>query len=224
MSDDEACLRRQLILICRLAYERGYLCGTEGNISALLPDRTLLSTASATCKGLIEETDLVLTDLEGNLLSASSGRKISTELRLHLVAYKARADIKAIVHAHPTTAVGFTVSDIPLTESVLPEVVCTLGSIPTAPYATPSTDEVPESIKDYVQFHDAILLDHHGAITFGADLFDAFFKMETVEHFAQTMLVARTLGSPRSLSGAQVDKLMSIRGVYGLKRPVKLYS
>lgn len=139
---------------------------------------------------------------------------------MHLRAYKERPDILAIVHAHPVTAVGFTVAGKSLDRSILPEVVCTMGSIPTAPYATPSTDEVPDSIAELAKDHDAILLDHHGAITFGVDIWSAFYKMETVEHYAKTLFVAEALGGSRVLSSQAISQLMAIRSIYGLTRPV----
>lgn len=222
---DELALRQELIEVCRLVYQRNYACGTEGNLSIRLNDSLILSTSSQTCKGRIKASELLLSDLDGNLLPSlyqSKGNKLSTELRMHLLAYKRRPDVKAIVHAHPATAVGFTVAGRSLSDCVLPEVVCTLGSIPTAPYATPSTDEVPESISPFLDEYDAILLDHHGAITMGTDIWDAFYKMETVERFAQTLLVAELLGGPKQLETAQLQKLLSIRSVYGLTRPVKI--
>ena len=222
---DELALRQELIEVCRQLYQRGYACGTEGNLSIRLPDGNLISTASQTCKGRIKASELLLSSPAGDLLPSiyqSNALKLSTELRMHLIAYKLRPDIKAIVHAHPCTAVGFTLAGRKLSDCVLPEVVCTLGVIPTAPYATPSTEEMPESIRPFLAEHDAIMLDHHGAITLGADIWDAFYKMETVEHFAQTMLVAELLGGPRSLEAGQLDKLMGIRSVYGLTRPVKI--
>jgi L-fuculose-phosphate aldolase len=215
--------RKDLIEVCRLAYQRGYLCGTEGNLSIRISERTILSTASATCKGRIEDADLLICDQEGNLIPSSSqrnGARLSTELKMHLRAYSERPDIFAIVHAHPVTAVGFTVAGKSLEQAVLPEVVCTMGSIPTAPYATPSTDEVPDSIGELARTHDAILLDHHGAITFGADIWSAFYKMETLEHFAKTIMVAELLGGTQALPKQRVEQLLSIRSVYGLTRPV----
>ena len=216
-------LRTQLIEVCHLAYQRGYLCGTEGNLSIRIDENQILSTASNTCKGRISDSDLLLSDSAGNLISSAFHRadaKLSTELKMHLRAYKMRPDIRAIVHAHPVTAVGFTVAGKNLEKAVLPEVVCTMGSIPTAPYATPSTDEVPDSIEVLAVNHDAILLDHHGAITFGSDIWSAFFKMETVEHFAKTLLVAEMLGGSKALSSKQVAELLAIRSIYGLTRPI----
>lgn len=222
---EETAARQELVEVCRLLYKRSYLCGTEGNLSLRLSSGQLLSTASQTCKGRIKPNQILLSDLEGNLLPSlyqSKDQKLSTEFSMHLLVYKMRPDLKAIVHAHPHTAVGFTLAGKGLESCHLPEVVCTLGSIPTAPYATPSTSEVPDSIAPFVSHHDAILLAHHGAITMGADIWDAYYKMETVERFAQTLLVAQMLGGARELEADQLDKLMQIRSVYGLTRPVKL--
>jgi L-fuculose-phosphate aldolase len=155
--------------------------------------------------------------LNGRLVEGSA--QPSTELKMHLIAYRMRPDVKAVVHAHPTAAVGFSVAGLPLTQCVLPEVVCTLGNIPVAPYATPSTDEIPASLSPYLHDHDAIVLDHHGALTLGKDIWDAYYKLETVEHFAQTMLVAHILGGPKPLYSSQVKKLISICSTYGLRPP-----
>lgn len=222
-SSDEKTARQTLIEVCRLTYDRGYLCGTEGNLSIRLADGSILSTASATCKGRIGDEDLLISDLDGELVEASRKRaeaKLSTELKMHLRAYKVRPDIKAIVHAHPVTAVGLTVAGKSLETPVLPEVVCVLGSIPTAPYATPSTDQVPDSIEQLAKSHDAIMLDHHGAITFADTIWNAFYKMETVEHFAKTLLVAEQVGGAKALSRQQLDELLRVRSVYGLTRPI----
>lgn len=222
---EELALRQELIEVCRLVYQRNYTCGTEGNLSIRLGNGLVISTASGTCKGRIKASDVLLSDLDGNLLPSiyqSNGNKLSTELAMHLLAYRKRPDINAIVHAHPCTAVGYTVAGRSLSQRTLPEVVCTLGTVPTAPYATPSTEEVPQSLAPYLEDYDAIMLDHHGAITMGKDIWDAYYKMETLEHFAQTMLVADLLGGAQELENGQVEKLMKIRAVYGLTRPVKV--
>ncbi len=217
MPEKEA--RKDLAEVCRLSYIRGYVCGLEGNFSIRLQENLVLSTPSGICKGRVEPEDLILTNLEGTLCSRANGR-CSTELAMHLTAYAARPDISAIAHAHPPVAVGFTVAGMPLTSCVLPEVVCSLGAIPTAPYATPSTPEVSESIKELVLEYDALLLDHHGALTLGTTIWDAFYKLETLEHYAKTMLVAHQLGGSIPLCATQVHKLLAIRAVYGLTRPL----
>lgn len=222
LSMNESRARRSIIDVARLAYQRGYICSTEGNFSIRLGDDTIVSTPSGTCKARIEAEDLVLTDLDGAVLpgSAGNGRRPSTELMMHLTAYRRRPDIRAVVHAHPTVTVGFTVAGLPLTKCVLPEVVCTLGEIPVVPYATPSTGEVSAGIADYIEKHDALVLDHHGVLTVGSDIWEAFYRLETVEHHAQTMLVAHMLGGVKPLKSSQVKRLLEIRSVYGLTRPL----
>lgn len=219
---DENQARKDLYDVCRLAYARGYISGTEGNFSVRLDENLLIATPAGTCKGRLGPDQFVVTDIEGLPIESKHYSRLqpSTELEMHLTVYKARPDVRAVVHAHPTVAVGFTVAGIPLTQCVLPEVVCTLGTIPTAPYATPSTAEVSAGIEQLIRQHDAVMLDHHGAITCGADIWDAFYKMETVEHFAQTMLVANLLGGAKPLYSSQVRKLLDIRSVYGFTRPL----
>lgn len=214
-SPEELAARQALAEVSRLCYQRGYITGTEGNFSIRLDENRILTTPRGVCKGRINEADLVVTDINGNPVDAHAALP-STELKMHLAAYRLREDIDAVVHAHPTIAVGFTVAGVSLSTPALPEVVCTIGGIPVAPYATPSTDEVVESIEPFVKKCDALMLDHHGALCLGKDIWDAFYKLETLEHQAQTLLVAHLLGGPKPLSKAQVNSLMAIRSVYGL--------
>lgn len=217
-SDKQKDSRHDLVEVARLCYERRYICGTEGNFSIRMSDDVILTTPAGSCKGKLKQYELVLTDMEGKPLLGETA-KPSTELAMHITCYKNRPDVKAVVHAHPTVAVGFTVAGMSLAKCVLPEVVCTLGSIPVAPYATPSTDEVSESIAEIVTKHDALVLDHHGALTLGKSIWDAYYKLETLEHHAETMLVAHMLGGVNPLRSSQVKKLLDIVGVYGLQKP-----
>lgn len=217
---DEKNARKELVEVCHLAYERRYICGTEGNFSIRLSENVVLTTPKGACKGRLEIGDFVLTNINGELLTNSADTKPSTELGMHLMAYKMRPDISAVVHAHPTCAVGFTVAGIALDQSVLPEVVCTVGTIPTATYATPSTEEVAQSLEPHLKDHDVMMMDHHGALCLGQNIWDAFYKLETLEHYAETVLVAHMLGGVKPLSSEQVQKLVAVRGVYGLTRPL----
>lgn len=218
ITDTHQVERESLVEVGRLCYERRYICGTEGNFSIRLEDDLILTTAASTCKGRLKPDELVLTDLNGKPIVGQT-RRPSTELAMHITAYKARPDIKAIVHAHPTVAVGFTVAGQSLAKCVLPEVVCTVGTIPVAPYATPSTDEVSASISELVTKYDALVMDHHGALALGKDIWDAYYKLETLEHHAETMFIAHLLGGVKPLRKSQVEKLLDIVGVYGLQRP-----
>ena len=141
---------------------------------------------------------------------------------MHLEVYRQRPDVQAVVHAHPPTATGFAVAGIPLDRAVLAEVLTTLGSIPIAEYATPSTTELPEAVRKYIKAHDGMLLANHGALTVGADLFGAYYKMETIEHFAKISLVARMLGRENLISREEVERLQELRGTYGIKAPAPI--
>jgi len=211
----------ELAKVCRWSYERGYISGTEGNFSLRLDDKTLMTTPAGTCKGLLSASDFVLTNLSGEALDLpqNRGKKPSTELKMHLTVYQARPDVMAIAHAHPTTAVAFTVAGKSLNRCVLPEAILTLGQIGIAPYATPSTDEIPQSIAEHLQHTDTILLSHHGALTFGSDIFQAFYRMETLEHQAKTLLIAHMLGGEKTLSREQVEKLFAVCQIYGMSPP-----
>jgi L-fuculose-phosphate aldolase len=127
-----------------------------------------------------------------------------------------------VVHAHPPIATGFAVAGIPLNRAVLAEVLTTLGSIPIAEYATPSTSELPEAVRKYIRAHDGMLLANHGALTVGADVFAAYYKMETIEHFAKISLVARLLGNENLIAREEVERLQQLRGTYGIKAPAPI--
>jgi L-fuculose-phosphate aldolase len=129
---------------------------------------------------------------------------------MHLFIYKEREDVNAIIHAHPPFATSFAVAGLSLEEYVLPEVIVNLGKIPLAKYATPSTDEVPMSIQPLVKSHDAFLLQNHGAVTLGANLKEALYKMEKLEHYAMIILLARILGGEKVLSPEDISKLSEI--------------
>ncbi len=165
---------------------------------------------------------MVVTDFEGRKLSGD--RKASSELKMHLQVYRDRPDANAVVHAHPPTATGFAVAGIALDRAVLAEVVTTLGSIPIAEYATPSTDELPAACSKYLKAHDGLLLANHGALAIGPDLFTAYHRMETIEHFAKITLVTRTLGRENLLSREEVQRLQGLRGMYGISSPAPVCS
>jgi L-fuculose-phosphate aldolase len=216
----ESTLRTDIVEVGRRMYARGYTASNDGNISVRLgPDR-LLMTPKSVCKGFMTPDMMCITDLEGRKLQGD--RDPSSEMLMHLEVYRQRPDAQAVVHAHPPTATGFAVAGIPLDRAVLAEVLTTLGSIPIAEYATPSTAELPEAVHKYIKAHDGMLLANHGALTVGPDLFSAYYKMETIEHFAHISLVARLLGGERLLSRQEVDRLQGLRGMYGIASPAPI--
>jgi L-fuculose-phosphate aldolase len=185
-----------------------------------LDDDRLLTTPKGVSKGFMTPDMMVTTDLEGGKIAGN--REPSSEILMHLVVYHNRPDVKAVVHAHPPTATGFAVAGIPLDRAVLAEVVTTLGSIPIADYGTPSTQDLADAVKKYIKAHDGLLLANHGALTVAGELFAAYYKMETIEHFARISLVARLLGRERLLSREEVLRLQDLRATYGIAAPAPI--
>jgi L-fuculose-phosphate aldolase len=213
-------LRDAIVEVGRRLYARGYTASNDGNISVRLDDGRLLMTPKSVCKGFMTPAMMCITDLEGRKLAGD--RDPSSEMQMHLEVYRQRPDARAVVHAHPPIATGFAVAGIPLDRAVLAEVVTTLGSVPIAEYATPSTKELPDAVRKYVKAHDGMLLANHGALTLGADLFAAYYKMETIEHFAKISLVARLLGRENLIAREEVARLQELRDTYGIKAPAPI--
>jgi L-fuculose-phosphate aldolase len=219
-SDDQ--LRADICEIGRRLWLRGFVASNDGNISVRIgPDR-LLMTPTSVSKGFMTPDMMVITDLDGTLVSGAPGRRPSSEILMHLVAYRERPDVGSVVHAHPPLSTGFAVAGMPLDRAVLAEVVTTLGSIPIADYGTPSTTELADAVRPYVRAHDGLLLANHGALALGKDLFSAYYKMETIEHFAKISLVARQLGRENLLSREEVARLQDLRGTYGIASPAPI--
>jgi L-fuculose-phosphate aldolase len=217
---DEIKLRQDIVEVGRRMYARGYTASNDGNISVRLDAGRLLMTPASVCKGFMSPQMMCITDLTGRKLEGD--RNPSSEMQMHLEVYRQRPDVVAVVHAHPPIATGFAVAGIALDRAVLAEVITTLGSIPIADYATPSTAELPEAVRRYIKAHDGMLLANHGALTVGSDLFSAYYKMETIEHFATISFVARMLGGERLLSRQEVERLQGLRGRYGIASPAPI--
>ena len=196
------------IEVCHRVEAKGFVAAADGNISARLPNGNILVTPTSVNKGFVGAGDLVEISPDG--VQVNGKRKPSSEMDMHLTIYKNRTDVYAVVHCHPVYATAFATARIPLTEYLFPEVIVGLGPIPLAPYATPSTKEVGASIEPFVKTADAILLSNHGVVTYGKDLWDAYFKMEKVEQIAYIQYVARMLGGEKILSGEEVAKLTAI--------------
>ena len=209
-------LREQICDICHKMWQLGWVAANDGNISAKLEDGSFMATPTGISKSFITPEKLVRIDREGNVLEALEGYRPSSEIKMHLRCYEERADVGAVLHAHPTAATGYAVANIPLDEYSMIETVLTLGSIPVTPYGTPSTYEVPDAIAPYLGEHDALLLQNHGALTVGADVVTAYYRMETLELFAKISLNAHLLGGAKELSGENIDRLISMRQGYGI--------
>jgi L-fuculose-phosphate aldolase len=216
----EEAIRAEIVEVGRRMYARGYVASNDGNISARLDAERLITTPKSVSKGFMTPDMMVVVDHQGRKLAGD--RDPSSELPMHLEIYRNRPDVTAVVHAHPPLATGFAVAGIPLTRAVLAEVITTLGSIPIAEYGTPSTSELPEAVRKYIKAHDGLLLANHGAVTCGVGVTAAYYKMETIEHFAKISLVARLLGREHLISREEVERLQGLRGMYGIAAPAPL--
>jgi L-fuculose-phosphate aldolase len=215
MTLDNITRTKELICdICHKMWQQGWVAANDGNVTVKLEDGTFLATPTGVSKCFIEPDMLIRIDENYNVLEAKEGYRPSSEIKMHLRCYKEREDVGAVVHAHPATATGFAVAGKSLDEYSMIETVIAIGSIPLTPYGTPSTNEVPEAIAPYLAEHDVLLLQNHGALTVGADLITAYYRMETLELFAKISLTAHLLGGAKEIEREQIDKLMYLRENY----------
>jgi L-fuculose-phosphate aldolase len=206
-------------LICEIGkrvYDRGYVAANDGNISLKVGPNAIWCTPTGVSKGFMTPDMLVKMDLKGNVISGKN--KPSSEVKMHLRVYGENPEINAVVHAHPAVATSFAIAGIHLDKALLPEAVVNLGNVPVAPYATPGTQEVPDSIAPYCRNYNAVLLANHGALTWGSDLMEAYFRMESLEHYATILMyTGRIIKQSNELNCSQVDELIKMREKMGIK-------
>ena len=205
-------IRREICQYGKKVYDKGFVAATDGNISMRMMGDRLFITPSASCLGTLNVNDLVYVDFNSQVLQSHSNP--SSELPMHLEIYKKRPDVNAIIHTHPANSTAFTVAGENFSEPVLPELILGIGDIPIAKYATPSTNESAIVISDLIKKHDVIILDHHGVVTVGKDLQEAFYKLERLEHAASTLLAAKQLGNINPLNPSDIEKLHKIKQKY----------
>jgi L-fuculose-phosphate aldolase len=205
---DEQTARRDLITVCHLMYERSYVVSSDGNVSVRLDDGRILATPTMTCKGRMTDDLIAVTDIDGNKLNE---RKASSELAMHLLIYRERPDVKAVCHAHPPHGTAFAVAGLAIDQPILSEVILTLGCVPLASYGTPSTDELTQQMQPLVKHHNALLMANHGAVAYGSDLWQAWDRLETLEHTAKIAILSRMLGGSKNLPADAVEKLINVR-------------
>ena len=205
-------LRRELVRFGKWLYRLGYMPATAGNLSVRLDDYRILVTPTGVSKSMLRRSDMAIVDLDGRQLQGC--RRPTSELGMHLAFYQQRPDVQAVVHSHPPLATAFACAGRALDEILSQEAAMTLGPVPLARYATTGTDEVADSLRPFIPAYDAILLANHGAVTCGPTLFDAFCKMETLEHVAQIRLAAQQLGSFTTLEGEREEHLRRARMRY----------
>lgn len=203
-----------IVRIGKLMYERRFIVAGDGNISVKVSEQCILATPTALCKGTLTPDQIVRLDCAGNVIDGEY--QPSSEMKMHLAAYQTRPDIHAVVHAHPPISTGFAVAGIPLDQLILAEMVVNFGAIPLAPYHSPSTAELADSVAEKVRCYDAVLMANHGVMTIGPDLETAYHRLEMVEQFATISLVANVLGKMNTFSSSQLHDLLAMREKSGI--------
>ncbi len=216
-SHEEARLRNGLCEMGKLCYSKGYIVGADGNLSAQLSDGTVLITPAGAMKGFLSPHQIAHIDRAGEVVDG--GPPASSEKGIHLIAYEKRPDVKAVVHCHPPHAVAMTIAGFDLQAPFIPEIIVTIGGIPTAPYGTPGTEELAQTIADIVGCSDTLVMQNHGSVTLGANLLDAFKKLDMIEHTARILWLAHSLGHIQPLAPEKVAKLLATREKLGIRTP-----
>ena len=215
-TDEEARLRRGICRVGELCYQRSYIVGADGNISARVSDGTILITPAGAMKGFLQPEHIAHIDTSGK--PVDDGPKASTEVGIHLASYQERPEMKAMVHAHPPHAVALTIAGIDMQMPIIPEIIVTIGGIPTAPFGTPGTEELPESIRDLIRCSDTLIMQNHGSVCLGANLMDAYKKLDMLEHTARILWLAHVAkGGLDPLPQEAVRKLLDTREMLGIR-------
>lgn len=213
-------LREAIVRVCRLVYEKGWVAANDGNVSVRLDGDRIMCTPTAISKGMVTEDDIIVCDMAGNKMEGQ--RERTSEIAMHVTIYSLRADVRSVLHAHPPVATGFATAGRALDKALLPEVIIQLGAVPLACYGLPGTPALSEGMLPFIPHYDALLLENHGCTCYGRDVWDAFFKMEIVEHFARITFVAEMLGGARPLPREEVEKLFAARGRYGVNSRARM--
>ena len=206
---------KELILeVGRRMYSKNFVAANDGNISAKVSDTELWATPTGVSKGFMTENMLVKMDVDGNIIEG--GCRPSSEIKMHLRLYRENPEIKAVTHAHPPVSTTFAAAGVPLDRAILQESVMLLGVIPVAPYALPGSDALAQSVVPFCHDYNGLLLEHHGAVTWGKDLLQAFYRLESVEYNAQIYMNTRLMGFDHLLSQQRIDELLALRPKWGV--------
>jgi len=207
--------KKQICEIGKRIYDKGFVAANDGNISIRINDNEFLITPTGVSKGSLTPEMIIKVDGKGNVLDGDY--RPTSEMKMHLLVYQERSDIQAVVHVHPPYATAFAIAGIPLDQAIMPESVVYLGTIPVAEYGTPSTAEVPDAVKQFVHEHQGVLLENHGALTWGKDLEHAYYLMESLEFTAKINWIAKQLNGDRELSKQHVQTLVDMKTKMGIK-------
>ena len=213
-TDAEA--KKMIVEIGQRMYLKNFVAANDGNISCKVAEETIWTTPTGVSKGFMSEDEFVKMRLDGTIISQGK-RAPSSEVKMHLRIYKERQDVMAVCHAHPPVATSFAIAGLALNQPIYPEAIVNLGSVPCVHYETPGSEKIPDSIAPYVKNYNALLLANHGAVTWGTSLIEAWYRLESLEHYAMiSMYSINIIGKANMLSSDQINELIQIREKTGL--------
>ena len=215
---DEGGARRDIVEAGRRMYARGFVCGSDGNISARISGTEIIATPSGVAKGFMTGDMLIKLNLDGDVISGSM--KPSSEIKMHLAIYRKAPEIRSVCHAHPPVAAAFSAAGIALDKPFLQESVMLLGVIPVAAYAPPGSGALADGAAAYCSDYHGALLEHHGAVTWGGSVMQGLYRMESVEYTATVAMYSKMMGFTRTLDKGQIDELIAMRANWGITAPL----
>ena len=212
-------LKLQLCEMGRRLWARAYVEGNGGNMAVRVGENLALCTPTLVSKGFMKPEDICLVDFEGRQLAGV--KKRTMEILMHLQIMRRQPRALATVHCHPPHATAFAVAGLEPPGCLLPEFEIFIGKVPIAPYRTPGTPEMGGLVADLAQDHNTILMANHGVVSWShLGLEDAYFKMEIIEAYCRTVVIARQLGVPlRTFTPAQLRELLAIKRRHGIPDP-----
>ena len=205
-------------LICevgRRMYHKNFVAANDGNISVKTGPDAIWTTPTGVSKGYMTPDMMVKMNLSGKIMSGTL--EPSSEIKMHVRVYRENPEVRAVVHAHPPVATSHAIAGIALDKPILTEAILTLGVVPIAPYATPGSPDVPDSIAPFCKDYNAVLLANHGALTWGTDLMQAYFRMESLEHYAHILMyTTNVIKRCNQLNCSKISDLIAIREKMGI--------
>lgn len=210
-------IKEELCELGRRIWQKGFCAGNEGNHSYRIGENRVLCTPTNISKGQLKPDDICTIDMEGKQLAGK--RKRTSEIMLHLAIFKARPDVKAVIHSHPPHATAFAIANIDLPTCIHPEAEVFLGVVKTAKYVTPGDKRLGESIMPYVKDSNTVLLQNHGTVSFAENLEEAYYKLEIVDAYARILILAKQVGGIRTMAPDEMKELLELKTRFGLKEP-----
>lgn len=215
ISDEEA---KELILdIGNRMFVRNFVAANDGNITCKVSPNEIWATPTGVSKGFMRKQDLIKMKLDGTIIQ-ENGIKPSSEIKMHLRIFQENPEVMAVTHAHPPVSTAFAIAGIALDDIISPEAFVNLGVVPCVHYETPGSEGIPESVAPYAKDYSALLLANHGAVTWGRSLLEAYYRLESLEGYATSILYSKyIIGKANVLGCDQVQELIDIRKNQGVE-------